>query len=205
MIVYAESNFIIELAYQQTEHEACEELIKFAECHVVKLVIPAISISEPYESLIRRQKRRNDLVRQLNIELSELSRSRPYAEVAEDSKAYIAPLVASIQVEQAGLDATLERCLNIAEIAPIKADTVRAALALRRDSGLESPQDALVAAALLEHMRGDPDRDRIFVNRNTKDFLNPDVQEQLGKESCKFFGKFTDSLGYLRNLLQREQ
>ena len=78
MIVYVESNFVLELAFLQEEYESCLELLRLAESQAIHLVLPAFSIGEPYEVWVRRSKQRRELRDQLSTAIRELSRSRPY-------------------------------------------------------------------------------------------------------------------------------
>ena len=50
MIVYLESNFVLELAFLQAEHEECSAILRLAETGEIRLVLPAFSIGEPYET-----------------------------------------------------------------------------------------------------------------------------------------------------------
>lgn len=56
MIVYVESNFVLELAFLQEEHESCEELLSLSKSGDIHLVLPTFSIGEPYETWVRRSK-----------------------------------------------------------------------------------------------------------------------------------------------------
>ncbi len=67
MIVYVESNFVLELAFLQEEHESCDELITLAESHSIKLVVPAFSIVEPYDVLVRRSRQRQNFIAALPL------------------------------------------------------------------------------------------------------------------------------------------
>jgi len=78
MIVYVESNFVLELTFLQEEYESCLELLRLAESQDIHLVLPAFSIGEPYETLERRSKQRQALSKQLRTAIDELARSRPY-------------------------------------------------------------------------------------------------------------------------------
>ena len=49
MIVYVESNFVFEVAFQRGDHQAAVQLLEIAEQQKIELVIPAYSIGEPYE------------------------------------------------------------------------------------------------------------------------------------------------------------
>lgn len=75
MIVYVETNFIFEIALQQREQAHCWRLLEFAGQGNIELAIPAYSITEPYEKLIRKERERKDLSARLRAELGELGRS----------------------------------------------------------------------------------------------------------------------------------
>lgn len=47
MIVYIESNFVLELAYLQEEHESCTKILNLSEADNIELVIPAYCVGEP--------------------------------------------------------------------------------------------------------------------------------------------------------------
>ena len=65
MIVYVESNFVLELAFLREEHENCLELLSLSESGDICLMLPAFSIGEPYEAWVRRSKQRLGLHEQL--------------------------------------------------------------------------------------------------------------------------------------------
>ncbi|HEX8451174.1 MAG TPA: hypothetical protein VF647_03700 [Longimicrobium sp.] len=58
MIVYAESNFLLELAYLQEEHESCEEILALAESGRIRLLLPAFAVVEARMSVLRQARRR---------------------------------------------------------------------------------------------------------------------------------------------------
>ena len=58
MNVYVESNFVLELALLQEQHASCEDILRLCEAGRMQLVIPAYSLAEPYETLVRRHKQR---------------------------------------------------------------------------------------------------------------------------------------------------
>jgi predicted nucleic acid-binding protein len=84
MIVYVESNFILELAYLQEEHENCERILKLAEAEKIRLIVPAFAIAEPFSAWVGQERRRVDLHKSLTDELRELGRSEPYADSHEE-------------------------------------------------------------------------------------------------------------------------
>ena len=58
MNVYVESNFILELALEQEQSSSCDAILSLGERQDIRLVLPAFSLSEPYETLVRRAKDR---------------------------------------------------------------------------------------------------------------------------------------------------
>ncbi len=58
MIVYVKTNFVLELARLQEQHESCEELLNLASTNKIKLVLPAFSITEARTALVRLAKQR---------------------------------------------------------------------------------------------------------------------------------------------------
>lgn len=199
MIVYIESNFILELAFLREEHENCQTLLDFAEAHILSLVMPAFSIGEPYEVWVRRSKQRRDLHTRLNNEIQELARSKPYKEVQQEFQKLTDLLLRSGEEEKRRLDMTLDAVLKTAEVIPININTIQAAITSQKTLDL-SPQDSIVYASIIEHLRGASTGDtRCFVTKNSKDFVNPDIVNELALYSCKLLVRFKAGLDYARN------
>ena len=95
MIVYVESNFVLELALLQEESASCEAILQLAENGAIKLAMPAFSLGEPYETLVRRHGERRGLVSKLESEFKQLRRSSPYAAALEKADALTELLAAS--------------------------------------------------------------------------------------------------------------
>jgi predicted nucleic acid-binding protein len=75
VIVLAESNFVLELALRQEQFEHAERILRLAEAKHLQLVIPACSLIEPYQTLIRRRRERKEFSRRLQEEIKLLERS----------------------------------------------------------------------------------------------------------------------------------
>jgi hypothetical protein len=45
VITYVESNFILELAFRQEDHQSCESLLQLAEVGSIQLVLPAFCVA----------------------------------------------------------------------------------------------------------------------------------------------------------------
>ncbi len=201
MIVYVETNFVLELALLQPEHEECETLLDLAKEHsYVELALPAFSIGEAYEAWERKLRQRNRLQDDLKREIEQLSRSKPYEEQAESFRELTNRLLfESGEQEKRRLDRTLKLVLSTAQIVPLNADTIREALELQRTRSL-GPQDAMVYASVLDHL-ATSGSSGCFITKNSKDFLNPDIEEDLAGYDCKLLTSFKNGLGYVRSRL----
>lgn len=200
MIVYAESNFILELAFLRRECESCEDLANMAQAGDIQLILPAFCGGELYESMVRRSRDRKALHNQLAAEIKELARSSPYSNIDETARALSAVLSQSASEEKARLDDTLLRLIGISSLIPLTSDVLALAIKYQGEFGL-SPQDAIVFASLISDLEVQNREDqKLFVTRNTGDFLNPDIADLLASNSCKLLFKFTDAVGYIRSV-----
>jgi len=203
MIVYAESNFIVELAFLRGECESCEDLAKLAEDNDIQLVLPAFCGGELYESMTRRSRDRKALHDQLAAEIKELSRSSPYSNIDETARALTAVLSQSASEEKGRLDDTLLRLIKISRLIPLTSDVLAHSIAYQDQFGL-SPQDAIVFASVISDLETqNKDDQKLFVTQNKSDFLNPDAIELLLVNSCKLLFRFDDAVGYTQSVLRR--
>ena len=196
MIVYIESNFVLELAYLQEEHASCGSILSLAEHSEIQLALPAFSVGEPYESWVRRSKQRTELHDRLSREINELSRSKPYSESSKEFQDITRTLIQSGEEEKRRLDDTISRILQTAIVIPIGRDTVRSAIELQKTRNL-SPQDSIVYASVLSHLSGALSDQNCFLTKNSKDFANPDVYTDLSAYNCKLLTSFSNGLGYI--------
>lgn len=197
MIVYAETNFILEMAFLQEEYESCEAILSLARAHKINLVIPAFSIAEPYETLVRRRIKRFDLQRQLASEMREITRSASYREIgAEAGDEIDSLLIRSVEEDKHRLDDALVAVLESSEVIPIDLDTVKSAIEYQKNQNL-SPQDSIVYASVVGHLRSSATAPKCFLNKNSKDFLNPDIQDELKNYGCRLITRFADGLGFI--------
>ena len=201
MDVYVESNFVLELALLQEQHKSCQELFDLAEAKRIRLIVPAFSLAEPYETLIRNNKKRQKLSEDLKKELSQLRRSQPYQEqirTFEDTNAF---LVSSQQEQKQRLDAVIEKILEVCEIIPLTSKILTEAIKYQSEYNLE-PQDSIVYASVIDHTSKFDERQRCFLNRNSKDFDDPDIKESLNSYECLMLFRFDNGIGYVKSKLK---
>jgi predicted nucleic acid-binding protein len=191
VIVAAETNFVLELAFRQSEARECERLIELAASGDVELVIPACSLFEPYETLVRRNKQRGALLDAFSREVRELARSEFYSDLTQKAKVIVQPMGESSAVYTDSLAAALTSILPVATIIPLSAHVVDHALALL-DTWPISPQDAMVLSSVDLFMRDQgAGKPRLLVSKNRKDFMRSEVIAHFDQCDCRILGNFT--------------
>jgi predicted nucleic acid-binding protein len=196
VIVYVESNFVLEIALLQEEHESCAAIIDLSESKSIDLVIPGFSIGEPYEVWGRRSRQRRELHQLLTREMRELSRSSPYTETVENSSELASMLIQSADEDKQRLTAALSRILECAVAVAIGAKTLGAAIEFQNSLDL-SPQDSIVYASVLSHLSSAPTGPKCFLNKDSKGFANSLIEEQLAAYDCRLITRFADGLRYI--------
>ncbi|HJQ70583.1 MAG TPA: PIN domain-containing protein [Blastocatellia bacterium] len=203
MIVYVETNFVLELAFLQEECEQAERIANLAESGEIQLVIPAFSGGEPYERMIRRSRDRKALHDRLAVEIKELSRSSPYTNIDDTSRELTAILSESASDEKARLDAVVLRLTNLSRMIPLDNDVLRISIGYQGQFAL-GIQDAIVFASVVSHLQSlDLTEEKLFVTKNRNDFLNPDISDVLSSHNCKLFFRFMQAIGYIESVLRQ--
>jgi len=60
-----------------------------------------------------------------------------------------------------------------------------------------SPQDSIVYASIVKHLTTISTPMSCFITKNSKDFVNPKIVNELASYHCRLFTKFQNALGYL--------
>jgi predicted nucleic acid-binding protein len=201
--VYVESNFVLELALLQEQHASCEEILRLSEAGSIHLVIPAYSIAEPYETLVRRHNQRKRMKADLDDELRQLARTTTYAQRLIGFHDLTVLLIDSADEEAKRLEEIRTRLLKAAEIIPLETLTLTDAIQHQRIHGL-SPQDAIVYAAVLSHLQQHQTAQSCFLNRNSKDFDDPDLVEELNIHNCKLLARFDTGYQFILSHLSQD-
>jgi predicted nucleic acid-binding protein len=203
VIVLAESNFVLELALRQEQFEHAERILLLAEEQQLRLVVPACSLIEPYQTLIRRRRERKEFSRRLRDEIKLLERSSLHDGMSTTSQHVAQTLDAGTEIERECLEQIIERLTRICLVPALSLEIVRLAQAMQLGYGLEPP-DAIVFASIdtaLQTLGTDP---KVFVNKNSKDFATPLIEGQLEKHGCRLITSFPDARQYIENELDRK-
>ena len=107
MMVLVETNFVLELVFARDNFASCGELIEMARRGTIDLLLPAYSMVEPNEALIRRRKARRQAHESFARELRELRRSTSFQQPASELMRLIELVVEVNETEQQGLRSVL--------------------------------------------------------------------------------------------------
>ncbi len=127
MNVYVETNFVLELVFDQEQHTSCEQVLDLCETERAHLVIPAYCLAEPHEKLTRQARSRRELQQNLEAELRQLARTTSYATRIGSIQDIASLLVQSNEEEKQRFIYFRNRLANIAEIIPLTLDILREA------------------------------------------------------------------------------
>lgn len=196
MNVYVESNFVLELALVQEQHASCERILTLCEAGDIRVVVPAYSIVEPYETLLRRHLERKGLKSTLDRELRQLSRTSGYAQRLGGLEVSTSLLFDSVEEEAQRLEDVRARLLSCATVIALEASVLSRASQHQARHNL-SVQDAIVYASVLSHLGSvEGGIQSCFLTRDD-DFNDPNIMEGLRACRCKLISRFDHGLSYL--------
>jgi predicted nucleic acid-binding protein len=203
VIVYVETNFVLELALLQEQHESCVALLELCRADRVRLVVPAFSLTEPYGTLTLRKVQRNRTRGELAPVLRELQRTSHYARAVAEMDASLRLLFLDSADDELRRFGTVRDSLTaVAEVVPLDRSVFTAATGYEEQHGL-SAQDALVYASVLHHLRDERPARSCFLNRNARDFDDPEIVASLAERGCKMLPRFDSGLDFVRHTIDR--
>lgn len=199
MNVFVETNFVLELIFQRDHYVVCQQLVEMAEKREITLSLPAYSVVEPYESIIRRRKSRRQTYDALSRELADITRSMPFEEKANELAQLTGLLIQVGEVEQNEARKVISQLLKVATLIDLDNAILQDALSAQESISL-GPQDAVVFASIMSRAdaHGAPS---CFITRNNKDFSDPVVVDQFEQCNCKLFFDFERGCSYIRHKL----
>lgn len=201
MIIYAETNFLLEMAYLQDGCDSCREILSLARQRQVVMVVPAFSLVEARQTWDRRSSELNVLQNQLQPVIRQLARSEPFRSVTESSRELLTALVASGEETRLRLEEAITEVSSVGTVLPLTADIAAHAREAELKLSL-SPSDAVVYTSVLFHLQTAPEEVKCFLNRDSKGFANPSVYDGLEAYNCKLFVSFERGLAFIRSSLR---
>jgi predicted nucleic acid-binding protein len=200
--IYVETNFVLELTFQQEQHYSCEQILALCESKHATLIIPAYSLAEPHEKLIRQAKNRNQLQESLQTELYQLSRTASDEGINIKNRIQdLTSLIVQSNENERNRFIQYRECLfNVAEIIALTTEILREAASYEKTHDLTA-QDAFVYASVINHLQRNQPKQACFLNRNFKDFNSPDIVDELKQFNCRMIPRFDHGYNFLESQL----
>ena len=199
MNVYVESNFVLELALRQAQSESCQTLVDYAANGQIALVVPAYSLAEPYDTITRRRKERAQVKRDVDSALSQLQRTSAYSDEIDRLRDLTNLLISSANDEKLHLESAITQLAEVSEVIALVPEIILESLKRQEDFDF-SPQDALVYASVVSHLKGSgSEGQNCFLNRDARDFEDQNVVDELSNWGCRLLTDFDDGLDFVRS------
>jgi predicted nucleic acid-binding protein len=194
--VYVETNFVLERAFEQEQSESCHQFLKLAAEGRITLVIPAFSLAEPHDAVARKASMRSSLKTELKRQLGDLGRSKSFRHLPITFDSLAEALTESADLEREGVRKTVGQLLKAAEVIPMTGGILASASEMQDRFGI-SGQDSIVLAWVLSDLDSRRPHASCFINRNSRDFDDPNIRKQITAFNCKFFTNFDDGLDFV--------
>ena len=135
------------------------------------------------------------------MELGQIARTATYAGRLDGFRDVTA-LLMNIDVEESKrLEEVCSRLTKTAEVIPLDTSVLSASTQYQRTHRF-APQDALVYSAVLSHLERARAPRSCFLNRNSRDFDDQTVVEQLERYNCKLLPRFDAGSRFILNTLR---
>jgi hypothetical protein len=148
--------------------------------------------------LSRQARSRRELQQSLDAELRQLSRTASYASRLKSIQDIASLMVQSNEEERHRFIQYRERLLKVGEIVALTSDILIEAAFCETTYDL-TPQDALVYASVIAHLRCYQPQQACFLNRNSKDFDSPDIVDELNQFNCRMIPRFDSGYSFLQS------
>ncbi|NOK36648.1 DUF4935 domain-containing protein [Corallococcus exercitus] len=206
MKVFVETNFVLEMAFEQAQARPCEDLVQLAEAGDIELVIPAFCFIEPADTLRRRIHAHKELQGRLEDELRSRRDTASFSGAQDQAwNAVIGSLVKSTQEAGSRVKSIRARLLDCAEVVPISGDVINHAVSFQQGNiDLHFP-DAVVLASVMARLTEDGNSARhpsFFLNRNKIDFGTSSIKRALKERHCRLITSFDDGLSAIQARLR---
>jgi len=221
MIVYIESNFILEIALKQEQHSAAENILALAEQKQIELVFPSFVLSEPFATIMYRSGKRSSFYSSLEATLRDIKRSEPLRQIALDMEPLVVALRSALERDFDPLHATLERLLAVGR--SIETDLAIFKDALNYQVNLDLfPQDSIIYASIIADLRKRSHHEKkCFLSRDKKAFSDEDdpstkernqnkfesrrrINTELKTYGCQYIGSFEDGLNFAKRFCEEQ-
>lgn len=202
MIVYVESNFVLEVALEQEQSASAEAILKLAESSKIVLTFPGFALSEPFATVMHRNKERVELHNRMTVTLGQLRRSESHKQTIHDLQPLLLILKNAVNREFDLLHLTVARLLRAGTSIDLDSFILEQALNYQEQFGFK-PQDSIIYSTVIADMqRRASTEGKCFLSRDKEAFsTNPGIKPELAAYNCRYIGSFAQGLDFIQHAL----
>lgn len=201
MIVYVESNFVLEIALGQEDTLSAKEILALSENGKIDLVFPGFALSEPFATITHRDRERKRLSNSLSETIRQLQRSEPHRQTVSDLQ-----LVPGILTNLAKkvidlLQDTVKRLLRAGKSIELTSHIFEQAIAYQFLFDL-SPQDSIIYAVVIADLNQRTHKEpKCFISRDKRAFSDPGLGDELASYNCTYAANMSDGLDMIKHTI----
>lgn len=203
MMVYVESNFVLELVFEQQYAPAAEAILVMSEAGSIQLGIPAIALVEPYSTAGYRNLDRRAMIetwkRELNpSRLTELGLTDTSKRLRLEYAQALQELTDLAARQESRLASTIDRLVGVATILQSDAQMFTRARAYQAQYALD-PLDSMIYATILGHLESiQTPQPSCFVSRDSQAFARKAISDELATHGSRYISTFTNALAFIQ-------
>lgn len=187
MIVYVETNFLLELALGREQGRGCRQLLDWCRDQRLDLRLPAYALAEAQSAFVKLRADRLRAIETLKTQARDLARMTRGADLGKLCNDAGEALSASTEVDRASLNQLVRELYSVASFIPLDKSAVELAEIVRSVGSVKGHGDLMVFGSILqdlsERSRAGTPTPALFVTRDT-DF-GGDAGKWLRPYSCE--------------------
>lgn len=202
MIVYVESNFILEMALEQEQYLSTSAILELVENGKIALALPSFALSEPFATVMHRNRERVELHSRLTMSLGQLRRSESHKQAIHELQPLLVILKNAVNREFDLLHSTVARLLRVGKSIELDSSILEQALNYQEQFGLK-PQDSIIYSSVIADMQQRPSTEsKCFLSRDKEAFsTNPGIKSEMTLYNCRYIGNFAQGLAFIQHAL----
>ena len=203
MVVYIESNFVLEMALQQEEFKATQQIMNLAHASQLEIKCPVFALIEPFWTIEKESKKRADVYNAMQTQSVHFQRSGLHQNIATLFENATQEMKKAITTEQEALNATIIVLMQSISTINITARVVEAAFKYKNDYKW-GMQDAVIFASVIEDLQQQNSTElKCFVSRDIQAFgrLNAyerQIKTELAGYNCQLKLSFGGALSFVQ-------
>lgn len=197
MIVYVESNFVLEVVLGQEQVRAALGILDKARGNEIRLAVPAVSLIEPFWAIEKKEKERELLVTQLSSLRQDLLRSDARASLSNSLQSVGDSIRKLHRDHVKRLRDLIQEISVVAEVLVLSERLLLDAMVIDSRAGL-GLLDSLVLASIAEHLSSlTVGETKAFATRD-KDLCEVARRSEIAKYDCECIPDYLDALRFLQ-------